>query len=72
MKKITFGNSSICVCEINRYLTSIVDDLVIISNEIIDAVAKLYKDTWETVLISFLENKRNIKSKMYIFHLSCH
>ena len=44
-KNITISNPSTCVCEINRYLKSLADDLVDICDEIIDMVAKSYDKT---------------------------
>ena len=50
-KKYHIWNPSACVCESNRYSKSIIDDLVITYDEIIDTVANSYDDVSYTSII---------------------
>ena len=65
MQKDYFWNSSTCAWEINRYLKSIANDLVIICNEIIDAVAKSYENVYGTESINLNDKKATCKIDNY-------
>ena len=60
---------STCVCEIDRYLKNITDDLVITCDEIIDVVAISYCEPTKTTPVNFKEKKATcIMENFYILH----
>ena len=69
VKKDYIWNLNTCACEINNYLKSIDDDLVITCDEIIDAVTTSYKEPKKTIPINFNEKRQSVKWKISIFYL---
>ena len=56
-EKYYIWNPATCSCKNGKYLASIIDDSVIMSDEIIDAEAKSYNEKTKTVATNF--NKKS-------------
>ena len=62
-------NPVTCNYKNGKYLASIIDNLVIMCDEIIDAEPKLYDQETKTVTTSFNKKKQPVKHKISIFYL---
>ena len=60
---------AICSCENGKYLAIIIDNLVIMQDEIIDAKAKSYDKETKTIPLNFNEDMQSVKQKVSIFFL---
>ena len=58
-------NSAACSCENGKYLSSIVNDLGIMCDEIIDLEAKKQKQLQQTLM----KKMQSVKENIYIFYL---
>ena len=61
-------NLATCSCRNGKYLSSIIDNLVITYDEIIDAEAKTYDEETKTVATNFNEKKQHKKHKISMFY----
>ena len=60
-------NHCSCTCGNGKYVESIIDNSLVTCDEIIDAIAKLYKESSKSIPINFTEKKATCKmDNLYI------